>query len=38
MPVWLFQRYLAARLRHTWPTFEHPPAPSQKPTAKCESK
>ncbi|MEM0970499.1 MAG: aromatic ring-hydroxylating dioxygenase subunit alpha, partial [Verrucomicrobiota bacterium] len=29
MPVWLIQRYLAARQRDTWPTMDRPPAPSQ---------
>jgi phenylpropionate dioxygenase-like ring-hydroxylating dioxygenase large terminal subunit len=31
MPVWLFHRYLAARIRSMWPTDDHPPAPSQRP-------
>jgi phenylpropionate dioxygenase-like ring-hydroxylating dioxygenase large terminal subunit len=31
MPVWLFHRYLAARVRGTWPTDDHPPAPGQCP-------
>jgi len=30
MPVWLFHRYLAARLRGVWPTDDRPAAPSQK--------
>lgn len=30
MPVWLIQRYLAARARGTWPTLDHPPAPAQR--------
>lgn len=30
MPIWLFQRYLAARARGTWPTHDRPPAPAQK--------
>jgi len=30
MPIWLIQRYLAARARGTWPTFDRPPAPSQR--------
>jgi phenylpropionate dioxygenase-like ring-hydroxylating dioxygenase large terminal subunit len=29
MPVWLFHRYLAARIRGTWPTEDRPAAPSQ---------
>lgn len=29
MPVWLFQRYLAARIRDVWPTDDRDPAPSQ---------
>lgn len=29
MPVWLFQRYLAARIRGVWPTDDRPPAPGQ---------
>jgi hypothetical protein len=31
MPVWLFHRYLAARIRGVWPTDDHPAAPSQRP-------
>ncbi len=31
MPIWLFHRYLAARIRGVWPTDDRPPAPSQKP-------
>jgi hypothetical protein len=30
MPVWLFQRYLAARIRGVWPTEDRPAAPSQR--------
>jgi phenylpropionate dioxygenase-like ring-hydroxylating dioxygenase large terminal subunit len=30
MPVWLFQRYLAARIRGVWPTDDHPAAASQR--------
>jgi hypothetical protein len=30
MPIWLFQRYLAARARGTYPTLDRPAAPSQK--------
>lgn len=30
MPVWLFQRYLAARIRGVWPTDDHPTAPGQR--------
>jgi phenylpropionate dioxygenase-like ring-hydroxylating dioxygenase large terminal subunit len=33
MPVWLFHRYLAARIRNTWPTDDARPAPSQCPDA-----
>ena len=29
MPVWLFQRYLAARIRGVWPTDDRPAAPGQ---------
>jgi len=29
MPVWLIQRYLAARARGTWPTLDRPAAPAQ---------
>lgn len=29
MPVWLFQRYLAARIRDVWPTDDRAPAASQ---------
>ncbi len=29
MPVWLFYRYLAARIRGVWPTDDQPAAPSQ---------
>jgi phenylpropionate dioxygenase-like ring-hydroxylating dioxygenase large terminal subunit len=31
MPVWLFHRYLAARIRGVWPTDDGEPAPSQRP-------
>jgi phenylpropionate dioxygenase-like ring-hydroxylating dioxygenase large terminal subunit len=31
MPVWLIQRYLAARSRGTWPTLDMAAAPSQRP-------
>lgn len=31
MPVWLIQRYIAARGRGTWPTLDHPAAPGQRP-------
>lgn len=31
MPVWLFHRYLAARIRGAWPTDDYEPAPSQRP-------
>lgn len=31
MPVWLIQRFLAARSRGTWPTMDRPAAASQKP-------
>ena len=31
MTVWLFHRYLAARLRGVWPTEDRPAAPSQRP-------
>ncbi|HEX4646563.1 MAG TPA: SRPBCC family protein, partial [Verrucomicrobiae bacterium] len=30
MPVWLIQRYLAARLRGVWPTDDQPAAPGQR--------
>jgi phenylpropionate dioxygenase-like ring-hydroxylating dioxygenase large terminal subunit len=30
MPVWLFHRYLAARIRGTWPTDDRPAAPGQR--------
>jgi hypothetical protein len=30
MPIWLFQRYLAARARGTWPTLDRVPAPAQR--------
>ncbi len=30
MPIWLFQRYLAARARDTYPTIDRPPAPAQR--------
>lgn len=33
MPIWLLQRYLAARARNTWPTVDKPPAPSQRADA-----
>lgn len=32
MSVWLVQRYLAARIRGTWPTLDRPAAPSQRPS------
>ena len=32
MPIWLIQRYLAARIRGTWPTIDRDPAPSQRPS------
>ncbi len=31
MTVWLFHRYLAARVRGVWPTDDYEPAPSQRP-------
>ena len=31
MPVWLFHRYLAARIRNIWPTDDGQAAPSQRP-------
>jgi phenylpropionate dioxygenase-like ring-hydroxylating dioxygenase large terminal subunit len=31
MPVWLFHRYLAARVRGVWPTDDYAAAPSQRP-------
>lgn len=31
MPIWLFQHYLAARARNTWPTHDRPTAPAQRP-------
>ena len=31
MPVWLFHRYLAARLRGVWPADQGPAAPGQRP-------
>jgi hypothetical protein len=31
MPVWLIQRYLAARGRSTFPTLDLPAAPGQHP-------
>ncbi len=31
MPIWLFQRYLAARGRGVWPAQDREPAPSQRP-------
>jgi phenylpropionate dioxygenase-like ring-hydroxylating dioxygenase large terminal subunit len=31
MPVWLFHRYLAARIRGVWPTDDQPAAPGQRP-------
>ncbi len=31
MPIWLLQRYLAARARGTWPTCDRPAAPAQQP-------
>jgi len=30
MPVWLFHRYLAARIRDAWPTDDRAPAPGQR--------
>jgi phenylpropionate dioxygenase-like ring-hydroxylating dioxygenase large terminal subunit len=33
MPVWLFHRYLAARIRGTWPADGESAAPGQKPRA-----
>jgi hypothetical protein len=30
MPIWLFQRYLAARIRGVWPTDDREPAPGQR--------
>jgi phenylpropionate dioxygenase-like ring-hydroxylating dioxygenase large terminal subunit len=30
MSIWLFQRYLAARARGTWPTLDRPAAPAQR--------
>jgi hypothetical protein len=33
MPIWLLQRYLAARARNTWPTADRPPAASQRADA-----
>jgi phenylpropionate dioxygenase-like ring-hydroxylating dioxygenase large terminal subunit len=30
MPIWLLQRYLAARIRGTWPALDRPAAPSQR--------
>lgn len=30
MPIWLIERYLAARSRNTWPTYDRPAAPSQR--------
>jgi len=30
MPVWLFHRYLAARVRGVWPTDDRDPAPAQR--------
>ena len=32
MPLWLFHRYLASRIRGVWPTDDYEPAPSQRPT------
>ncbi|HEY1490718.1 MAG TPA: SRPBCC family protein, partial [Verrucomicrobiae bacterium] len=34
MPVWLFHRYLAARIRKFWPTDDGHAAPSQRPRAE----
>ena len=31
MPIWLIQRYLAARSRGTWPTMDRQAAVSQRP-------
>jgi phenylpropionate dioxygenase-like ring-hydroxylating dioxygenase large terminal subunit len=31
MTVWLFHRYLAARIRNAWPTDDYEPAPSRRP-------
>jgi phenylpropionate dioxygenase-like ring-hydroxylating dioxygenase large terminal subunit len=33
MPVWLFHRYIAARIRGVWPTEDREPAPAQRPAA-----
>jgi len=33
MPIWLLQRYLAARIRSTWPTLDRPAAKGQDPEA-----
>ncbi|GAB4183736.1 MAG: aromatic ring-hydroxylating dioxygenase subunit alpha [Terrimicrobiaceae bacterium] len=30
MPIWLIQRYIAARARGTYPTIDRPPAPAQR--------
>jgi len=32
MPVWLLQRYIAARARNSWPTLDSPGAPGQRDT------
>ncbi|HVU33678.1 MAG TPA: SRPBCC family protein [Opitutaceae bacterium] len=37
MPVWLFQRFLAARIRGAWPTDDRPAAPSQRPLAAASA-
>jgi hypothetical protein len=37
MPVWLFHRYLAARIRNVWPTDEGEAAMSQRPRVKQEA-
>ena len=34
MPVWLFHRFIAARIRGVWPTDDHPAAPSQAPASR----
>ncbi len=33
MPIWLIQRYMAARSRGTYPTIDQPPAPAQRTPA-----
>jgi hypothetical protein len=37
MPVWLFHRYLAARIRNTWPTDDGKAAAGQSPRVKPEA-